>query len=262
MLVLLRPRLRAARRSPARRPVRQDHPGQDQRRAGAPLRAGEEVLEEGDSRHRRGHRSIPAGGRPLQAHAQVPRGAARFQQPDGSHHARSDDRPRHRRADRAREAGRPRRDLQHPDDRHGRLAQDRARHGATAAATASDREARRRRHQGERRHGADPAWAIRQARADRGGGQSRARCGGDRRVGRHAAPASRHARALHDGARAPLARARAEVRAHVPRPPVPAGGGHASRRCERWLGCASCTRCATGAVSGCSPRHHRNSFRC
>ncbi len=46
--------------------------------------------------------------------------------------------------------------------------------------------------------------------------------GGHRRVGRHAASAPGHPRAFHERARAPLARARAAVRAHVPRPPVPA----------------------------------------
>ncbi len=52
MRLLLRARLRAARRPPVRRPVRPNDPREDQRRFGAPVRACAPLLEEGDGRDR------------------------------------------------------------------------------------------------------------------------------------------------------------------------------------------------------------------
>ena len=73
--VLLRPRVRAARRPAVRRPLRHEHPRQDERRRGAAPRARAPVVAARDRRDRRGDRSVPAGRGPLPADACVHRGA-------------------------------------------------------------------------------------------------------------------------------------------------------------------------------------------
>ena len=59
--VLLRPGVREARGSAVGRPLRRLDPGQDERRRGAPARAGAAELEGRDGRDRRGDGPVPAG---------------------------------------------------------------------------------------------------------------------------------------------------------------------------------------------------------
>ena len=76
MRLLLRPRFRAPRRSALRRPLRPHRAGQAQRCRRPAHRAVTQVMEEGDDRHRRRHRPLPTRRRSIQAHPQMPRGAA------------------------------------------------------------------------------------------------------------------------------------------------------------------------------------------
>ena len=159
--VLLRPRLRAARRPAGGRALRHLDPGQGERRRGAAARARASVLARRGRRDRRGHRSLPAVRRPLPADARLPRGARRRGEPVRADHAGAADRPRPRRARRGRP---PRRGLGHvlgADARRGGLAEDRARDGAAAPAAACARAARRGRHPHLGRDGADPARHLR-----------------------------------------------------------------------------------------------------
>ena len=142
--VLLRPGLRASRGPARRRPLRDLHPREDQRRRSPSTRAGPSVLEARTGDDRRCDRSLPAGRGTLSPHPRLPRGAGRSQEPVRHHHAWTDDRSRHRRPRRGRAA---RERLGHPldpDARRGRLAQDGALDGPPAAAPPGRLDARRR----------------------------------------------------------------------------------------------------------------------
>ena len=104
--LLLRPRLRAARRPPLRRPLRHVDPRQGQRRRGPPPRARPRLVGARDDRDRRRDRPLPARRGPLPADPRLPRSARRGPQPVRHHHARADDRPRHRRPRGGRRAAR------------------------------------------------------------------------------------------------------------------------------------------------------------
>ena len=122
--VLLRPGLRAARRPARRTTVRHLDPSQDQRRRGPSPRARPAILGTRD-RRRSAPQPTPTS-RPRAAIASPGPASRRWpkREPVRHHHARPDDRPRHRRA---RRGGAPRqrlRDLLDPDTRRGRLAQD------------------------------------------------------------------------------------------------------------------------------------------
>ena len=126
--VLLRARVRAARRPAVRRRVRALDPRQGERRRGA-ARA--------SSRGGRGSaRAIAIGAatdpyQPAEGRYRLTRACLealrRRVEPVPHHHARTDDRPRRRRARRGVGAGEGRCQLLDPDARRGRLAQDRAR---------------------------------------------------------------------------------------------------------------------------------------
>ena len=134
--VLLRARVRAARRPAVGRPLRDEHPRQDERRRGAAPGARAAVVGARGGRDRRRDRSVPAGGGPVQADARVPRGARRCGESAADHHARPDDRARHRRA-RARGVARcGRRHVLRADARPRDLAAHGTGHSAAAAATA------------------------------------------------------------------------------------------------------------------------------
>src|SRR5581483_11234775 len=227
--VLLRPRLRGARRPSLGRPLRLEHPRQDERRDGSATRARAAELGARDGRDRRGDRPVPAGGGPLPADARLPRGARGGVELVRDHHARAAHRPGRRRPRRGRPSRRGLRDLLRADARPGDLAADRAGHGAAAPAAARPREARRRGDQRRRRDGADPPRAQRQARAPRRRRPRGARRRSDGSLGEPPLPPPRHARALPRRARTGLAGAPARVRGALPARCLPAAPRDRSR---------------------------------
>ena len=90
--LLLRPRLRAARRPSGRRPLRHVDPRQAERRRSAALRAAAHRAARRRHSDRRRHRSVPARRRAVPAHARLHRGAARRRPAVLDHHPRPADR--------------------------------------------------------------------------------------------------------------------------------------------------------------------------
>ena len=130
---------------PVRRPLRHLDPRQGQRRRGPPPRARPALLGARAGRDRRRHRPLPARRGALPPDPRLHRGARRGPQPVQHHHARADDRPRHRRPRRGRAARERLGHLLDPDARRGRLAEDRALDRPSAPAAEGRLEARRRR---------------------------------------------------------------------------------------------------------------------
>ena len=143
--VLLRARVRAARRPALRRPLRTLDPRQGRTSPRCSRASSRGRRGRGSGRDRRRHRPVPAGRGPLPADARLHRGARPRGNAVRAHHARADDRPRRRRAAGGGAAGRRLRHLLGAHARPRRLADDRARHGAAAPAAARADDARRRR---------------------------------------------------------------------------------------------------------------------
>ncbi len=141
-------------------------------------------------------------------------------------HARTADRPRHRRARRGHSRSTGPRVRLPPHARRARLAHHRARHGATGEPAARDPRTRECGHRRRGRNGADPARALRSARAARGRRHRGASGGSARHLGRRRPPSPRCPRALPRVARPRLAGAGGAVRGALRHTRVPSGGGH------------------------------------
>ena len=87
--VLLRAGVRGARRPARGRPLRDEHPREDERGRGAAARAGTRIVGARAGRYRRRHRPVPAGRGPLPAHPRLHRGARRRGESVRGHHARA-----------------------------------------------------------------------------------------------------------------------------------------------------------------------------
>ena len=189
--VLLRARLRAARRPAVRRPLRPLDPREDQRRRGAAHASSRARRGSGDRRDRRGDRPVPARRGPLPADARLPRGARDAAQPVQPDHAQPDDRARPRRAREAATRARGRRRLlgaRRSTTRSG------ARPSPGTAPPRQRLEALRQLVdagvEGGRRDGADPARDLRPPGAARGRRARRARGRRDRASGRTSSTSS------------------------------------------------------------------------
>ena len=98
--LLLRPGVRAARRPAGGLALRHSIRVKANVAEVLAPRARAAVVARRERRDRRRHRPVPAGRGPLPADARLPRGARRGREPVRDHHARADDRARHRRAGR------------------------------------------------------------------------------------------------------------------------------------------------------------------
>ena len=253
--VLLRARLRAARRPAVRRPLRALDPREGERRRGAAQGARPAVVGGRDRRDRRCHRPVPAGRGSLQAHARLPRGAPRRVEPVQPDHAQPDDRPRPRRPRRGGEAGarsesssRCRRSTRRSGGAPspGPLRPQPPPRGAPAA--------RRRGRQGGRRDGADPSGHLRLARTQLERGRPRrARGRRDEHLGERPLPQARDARALPRGAGPRLAGGARPLRATSTRTAPTCPKAQASRSVRWSPSCARSTASATAAGSSCEP---------
>ena len=177
----------------------------------------------------------------------LPRGARIDGEPVLADHARADGRPRSRRPP----GGElERRGLDHvlgSDPRRRGLANDGARHRAAAPAPPRAEGARRRRREGERRDGADPAGALRPARAARRGRQGGARGGSGEHLGEPALPEAGNPGALPRGARPRLAGGARALRAALRGPRLPPGRRDPARP---RAGASAGARATASAIAG------------